>query len=235
MPTTGIQEGSKTVEVVVATARGQRVSAKERAYEFVKDCVLYGTYQGGELISEGDVAGDLEMSRTPVREAFLRLEGEGLLRLFPQRGALVIPVSPEEIRQVLEARRVLEEFAAGKAVGRADSQRAVLRSALEESIARQRGLADQGDLRAFLLEDRSFHTTLVEAAENAFFSQLYAALRDRQVRMVADTHVSDSARRGTILNEHAAIAAAIGEGDAEAACAAVLTHLASTRTALGLA
>lgn len=218
----------------MAAVREQRVSAKDRAYDFVKDRVLYGSYQGGELISEGDVAADLELSRTPVREAFLRLEGEGLLRLYPQRGALVIPVSPEEVRQVLEARRVLEEFAVRKAAGRTDAQRATLRSMLEESVARQRALGAEGDLRAFLLEDRGFHTTLVDAAENGFFSQLYAALRDRQVRMLADSHVSDAGRRETILDEHAAIATAIGKGDAEAACDAVVTHLASTRAALGL-
>ncbi len=219
----------------MAAVKEQRVSAKDRAYEFVKDRILYGSYRGGDLISEGDVAADLEMSRTPVREAFLRLENEGLLRLYPQRGAFVIPVSPEEVRQVLEARSVLEEFAARKVIEHTDAQRATLRSVLEESIARQRALAAGGDLRAFLQEDRGFHTTLVDAAENGFFSQLYASLRDRQVRMLADSHVSDATRRETILDEHAAIATAIGKGDPEVACAAVLTHLASTRTALGLA
>jgi DNA-binding GntR family transcriptional regulator len=223
------------VEDGVATVKEQRVSAKDRAYEFVKDRILYGTYRGGELISEGDVATDLEMSRTPVREAFLRLESEGLLRLYPQRGALVIPVSPEEVRQVLEARSVLEEFAVRKAVSRPDQHRVALRSVLEESIARQRGVAAGGDLRAFLLEDRNFHVLLVEAGDNGFLSQVYATLRDRQVRMIADTHVSDVARRETILDEHCAIATAIGEGDPEAACAAVHVHLASTRAALGLA
>jgi DNA-binding GntR family transcriptional regulator len=218
----------------VAGVKPQRVSAKDRAYDFVKDRVLYGSYQGGELISEGDVAADLGMSRTPVREAFLRLESEGLLRLYPQRGALVIPVSPEEVRQVLEARRVLEEFAVRKAVDRTDSQRATLRSVLEESIARQRAQAAEGDLRAFMQEDRGFHTTLVDAGANGFFSQLYATLRDRQVRMVADSQVGDTGRRETILDEHAAIATAVGKGDAESACEAVLAHLASTRAALGL-
>ena len=58
------------------------------------------------------------MSRTPVREAFLRLEAEGLLRLYPQRGALVVPVSSEESRAVIEARLLLEQFAAGKVVSR---------------------------------------------------------------------------------------------------------------------
>jgi DNA-binding GntR family transcriptional regulator len=221
-------------ENTVAT-KDERGSAKDRAYAFVKDQILYGSYRGGELISEGDVAAELAMSRTPVREAFLRLEGLGLLRLYPQRGALVVPVSPDEVRQVLEARSVLEEFAARKAISGSDPQRAALLSTLEENIARQRVLAAEGDLRAFLRQDRDFHTALVEAAGNGFFTQLYTGLRDRQVRMIADTHVSDVHRRLTILDEHTAIAVAIGKGDEEGARTAVLTHLASTRAALGLA
>ncbi|MGO8965719.1 MAG: GntR family transcriptional regulator, partial [Mycobacterium sp.] len=93
-------------------------AAKDRAHEYVKRQVLTGAFPGGELISEGEVAAALGMSRTPVREAFLRLEAEGLLRLYPQRGALVVPVSSEEARAVIEARLVLEQFAAGKVIAR---------------------------------------------------------------------------------------------------------------------
>src|ERR1700760_4727258 len=113
-------------EGVVATKPTGRVAAKDRALDYVKSQVLTGAFPGGELISEGDVAAVLGMSRTPVREAFLRLEAEGLLRLYPQRGALVIPVSPDEVRSVIEARLVLEQFAAGKIVGRGSAVCAVV-------------------------------------------------------------------------------------------------------------
>ena len=91
-------------------------AAKDRAHDYVKPQVLTGAFPGGELISEGEVAAALGMSRTPVREAFLRLEAEGLLRLYPQRGALVVPVSSEEAHAVIEARLLLEQFAAGKVI-----------------------------------------------------------------------------------------------------------------------
>ncbi|MBV8291555.1 MAG: GntR family transcriptional regulator, partial [Mycobacterium sp.] len=94
------------------------MAAKDRALDYVKSQVLSGAFPGGELISEGEVAAALGMSRTPVREAFLRLEAEGLLRLYPQRGALVVPVSSEEARAVIEARLLLEHFAADKVIGR---------------------------------------------------------------------------------------------------------------------
>ncbi len=92
----------------MATKPTGRPAAKDRALDYVKSQVLTGAFPGGELISEGEVASALGMSRTPVREAFLRLEAEGLLRLYPQRGALVVPVSSEEARAVIEARLLLE-------------------------------------------------------------------------------------------------------------------------------
>jgi len=216
-------------------AGGTRQAAKDRAYAFVKDQVLRGVFEGGDLISEGDVASALEMSRTPIREAFLRLEVEGFLRLYPQRGALVVPVSPAEVRSVLEARLVLELFAAEKLAAGAASAREEVADGLDAGLSRQHELIEAGELGAFLEEDRLFHTRMVEAAGNELFSRFYASLRDRQVRMIAESLLADRGRRETILAEHREIAEAVRSGDPDRAEAAVRTHLASTRSALGLA
>src|ERR671932_1608978 len=85
-------------------------TATERAYGHTKSRVLDGTYAGGALITEGEVSEAVGVSRTPVREAFLRLQAEGLLRLYPKRGALVVPVSAQEIDDVMETRRMIERF-----------------------------------------------------------------------------------------------------------------------------
>src|SRR5918999_2571009 len=90
------------------------MTANDRAYAFTKSRVLDSTFAGGELITEGEVADALGMSRTPVREAFLRLEGEGLLRLYPKRGALVVPVSVGEVEAVMETRMLVERYALDK-------------------------------------------------------------------------------------------------------------------------
>ncbi|MET8808701.1 GntR family transcriptional regulator [Streptomyces sp. NPDC004546] len=210
-------------------------AAKDRAYDFVKRQVLRGAYEGGDLISEGDVSRELQMSRTPVREAFLRLETEGLLRLYPQRGALVVPVSPGEIRAVLEAREVLEQFAVRKLIDGPASTREALDKELAEHLGRQRELLGVADVEGFLEQDRLFHSSMLTAAGNQLFSQFYTSLRDRQVRMVADSVVADPERSEAILVEHAKIADAVRAGDAKRAQAAVRAHLASTRAALGLA
>src|SRR6201991_4935680 len=94
------------------------MSASELAYRDVKARILDGSLPGGELISEGEVAEALGMSRTPVRAAFGQLEAEGLLRLYPKRGALVVPVSAQETEAVMETRWVIERYAIERVIPR---------------------------------------------------------------------------------------------------------------------
>ena len=213
----------------------RRGPAKDRALEYVKAQILTGALPGGELISEGDVATALGMSRTPVREAFLRLEGEGLLRLYPQRGALVVPVSPDEVRAVIEARLVLERFAATKLVGRGPAACAAAFERLSGELERQRTAAAATDWRDFLDADRAFHAVTVEESRNVILSGFYSSLRDRQMRMIGESALRDPNRVTTIMDEHRGIAEALRDGDLQRALQAVQTHLASTVRAIGLA
>ena len=70
-------------------------SASDRAYAYVKSGILDGTHTGGQFFTEGEVAEAVGVSRTPVREALLRLEVEGLVRLYPKKGAMIVPVSAQ--------------------------------------------------------------------------------------------------------------------------------------------
>ncbi|MEE6178445.1 GntR family transcriptional regulator [Mycobacterium sp. 050134] len=210
-------------------------TAKDRALEYVKTQVLTGAFPGGELISEGDVAGELGMSRTPVREAFLRLEAEGLLRLYPQRGALVVPVSPEEVRAVIEARSVLERFAATTVINRGPAACAALFERLSGQLQRQSEAAAAADWRQFLDADRAFHAATLDESGNAILAGFYSSLRDRQMRMIGESALREPSRVATILDEHRAIAEALRDGDLPRAQRAVQAHLASTVRAMGVA
>jgi DNA-binding GntR family transcriptional regulator len=203
------------------STRTQRRPAKDVVYDFVKERVLDGGYPGGELLSEGEVSGALGVSRTPVREAFLVLEAEGLMRLYPKRGALVVPVSAEEIRDVMEARLLIERHAAERVARDGPDIAEALGSLLEL----QGRLVDEGDRLGFTEADRRFHGTIVAAAGNAILDGLYDSLRDRQRRMgaIAIARTPDAARR--FLEEHRGIAEALGRRDPEAAVALVEAHL----------
>ncbi len=114
-----------------------------------------------------------------MREALLRLEVEGLIRLYPKKGALVLPVSAQEIADVVETRLLVEEHAARKAVPAPHG----LVERLEELLARQKEQAAAGDLTAASVTDRCFHAEIVRSGGNEILSRLYDQLRDRQLRM----------------------------------------------------
>ena len=199
------------------------MTATERAYAFTKERVLDSTFAGGDLLTEGDVAEALGLSRTPVREAFLRLQGEGLLRLYPKRGAMVVPVSVGEVDAVMETRVLVERFAIGKLLAAGPAP--ALAGRLADAIARQRRVAAAGDIEGFVAVDREFHTIFVSAADNAIVSQIYDSLRDRQQRMVTMSLLRDERRIASILVEHEAIADAIRDGDSVRAKRALVRHL----------
>jgi DNA-binding GntR family transcriptional regulator len=191
-------------------------SASERAYTHVKEQVLDGLLPGGELISEGEIAEALGMSRTPVRAAFTQLESEGLLRLYPKRGALVVPVSAGEMQSVIETRWVIERYAIERAI---EAQGEVAEE-LCAAVDRQDGLSGLG----FVEADRAFHRTLVAATGNTILLGVYDSLRDRQRRMGRATARTPD-QLALILAEHREIAEAIASGDPEHALAALRAHL----------
>jgi DNA-binding GntR family transcriptional regulator len=203
------------------------MSATDRAYDFTKQRVLDSTYAGGELLSEGEVADALGLSRTPVREAFLRLESEGLLRLYPKRGALVVPVSAQEVEAVMETRLLVERYALDKLLADGAPPREIP-EALTAAIDRQQELAAAGDSEGFVAVDREFHTIFVTTVRNPIIIGLYDSLRDRQRRMIITSLLRDERRTASILVEHRAIAAAIGAGDRERAQEVLEVHLRGT-------
>jgi DNA-binding GntR family transcriptional regulator len=195
-------------------------SAAQVAYEYVKARLLDGRFAGGTLLSENEIAQRLAVSRTPVRQAFVQLEAEGLLELYPRRGALVVPISPSEAEDVLEARLLIEQHAAR----RAGAGGPALAAELREHIAEQEASLT-GDGADFAWSDRAFHRAIVEAGGNRLLTRQYDALRDRHQRIAAVTIARDPSRIERFVAEHGEIADAFEAGDAERAAALLGTHL----------
>lgn len=201
--------------------------AAERVYLHVKSGVLDRSYEGGTLLTEGDLAEAVGVSRTPVREALLRLEAEGLLKLYPKKGALVLPVSAQEIADVVETRLLVEQHAVAKVVGAVPGR---LIARLEESLAEQRGHAEAGDLAAFAVADRCFHAEIVRAAGNRILAHLYDQLRDRQLRMGVATMHAEPSRVAKNIAEHTEILEALRGGAAGTAAEIVDRHVSWVKT-----
>lgn len=195
--------------------------AADRVYSHIKQGVLDRYYQGGTLLTEGELAEAVGVSRTPVREALLKLEVEGLIKLYPKKGALVLAVSAQEIADVVETRLLVEEFTARKAVPAS----AAFIARLEELVEEQRRLADEGDLAAVAVADRCFHAEIVRNAGNEILSKLYDQLRDRQLRMGVAVMEAHPERVRTSITEHSELLEAIRAGDADAAARCVRAHV----------
>jgi DNA-binding GntR family transcriptional regulator len=201
-------------------------TATSRAYDHVKQAILDRAYPGGALLSEGEIATEVGVSRTPVREALLRLETEGLVRLYPKRGALVLPVSPQEVSDVLETRELVETFTAGRATIGPELVAELTR--LLEAMHEHSGAADA---KEFAHADRCFHRTLVAAAGNEILTQLYDSLRDRQLRMARLT-ASDPVRAADAIRDHSEILEAVRSGDRRRIRTAIHRHLQTAGAAL---
>jgi DNA-binding GntR family transcriptional regulator len=210
VPEHAVQLGDETAEiarvVVEADPVAEKIPAAERVYAYVKAAILDRVYPGGELLTEGELATAVGVSRTPVREALLRLEESGLVKLYPKKGALVLPVVPKEIDDVLEARELIETHAAAKVWPR----RRQLIESLSERVDEMRACRKAGDAKGFLEADRAFHEAIVDAAGNDILAKLYNSLRDRQVRMGVPGIEVQPARMDKSVTEHRELIQALG-------------------------
>ena len=200
------------------------VSAADRAYAYTRERILDGEYAQGRLIGEGEVSEAVGVSRTPVREAFLRLEAEGVLRLYPKRGALVVPISAADVEDVMETRLLIERFA----IARVIDLDLDLSDPLADAIAAQQRHAAAGDAVAFVDADREFHRVFVAATGNAIVLRTHDSLRDQQNRMGLAALSEGAERMDRILRQHRAIVAAVAKGDGGKADTLIERHLDET-------
>ncbi|WP_440712845.1 GntR family transcriptional regulator [Gordonia sp. FQ] len=205
-------------------------SAADRVYGEVKELILTCALPGGELISEGEIAERFQVSRTPVREAFLRLAAEGWMRLYPKRGALVVPVGERESREVLEARLLIEGHAVRGVVERPEAIAALVEQ-LRANLAEHRGA--RGD--EFARIDTEFHQLIVAAGRNSLLRDFYDSLGERRRRMTAASMHRDEGVTARIHDDHAALADAIAAGDAARFDDLLAAHLAGVHEVPGVA
>jgi len=198
-------------------------SAADRVYAEVKELILTCELPGGELISEGEIAQRCEVSRTPVREAFLRLSAEGWMKLYPKRGALIVPIGEQEARDVIDARVVVESHAAASVVGHPTAL-ADLVARLRENLAAHRA-TDPADAAAFARLDAQFHQLIVAAGHNALLGDFYVSLGERQRRMTAARLGRGHGVADVIFDDHEALATTLADGDADAFARLLVEHL----------
>jgi DNA-binding GntR family transcriptional regulator len=201
--------------------RPRAATAASRIYSELRAELVSLRRGPGEAISEAEIALSYGVSRTPVREAILKLSDEGLLEIFPQSGIFVSRIPVAVLPEAIIIRKALEETTARLAAERAtSSQILVLRSIL----ARQREAEAAGDRDAFHQADESFHGTIADVAGYPGIWRLIQQVKvhvDRYRRLT----LPQAGRIGRTITEHEAILGAIEAHDPDRARAAMETHL----------
>ncbi|KAA9149648.1 GntR family transcriptional regulator [Amycolatopsis acidicola] len=199
-------------------------SGRDKAYRFLKGSVLADPEMEGAFVSEQDVAEQVGVSRTPVREALLQLASEELVQLVPNRGAYIAPLSGRDLRELFELRGVLERYAAQRAIETGNVPEDELRAAMEE----QKRFEDPAHAKEFIELDHHFHSVLIDSVGNSMLSKTYASLRARQMRAGLNALARSSGRQERVLAEHYAIFKALEVRALPAAMAAIDHHHTTT-------
>jgi len=193
---------------------GQKQSSTEMAYREIRRQIFENELPAGFQITEQDLAAKLKVSRTPTREALLRLEGEGLVEIWPRHGMRVKRVSVEDVKEIYEILTALESTAAALAAKRKPpaSQIAALRACIKDMDAALK----KGDLKKWALADERFHRLLTEASGNSRFVEIVDTYFGQSHRLRMMT-LGLRPKPTNSNRDHEAVVKAIAKGDAEAA------------------
>lgn len=203
-------------------ATRMQTSSQDTAYSLVKERILNLSLRPGERVRAHEIAAELGMSRTPVREALSRLEQEGLMVRDSGWGYLVNSMTFSEVVSLFRVREILEAEAAKEALAKSNDDSI-------KKLSRRLDLSERnlraGRLSEFQKANRSFHAALEQESGNVFLESMLSNISDR-IRILGAMVLERHAVRGEqILEENRAILAALDKGDAEKLEEAVRTHV----------
>jgi DNA-binding GntR family transcriptional regulator len=201
---------------------------QEEAYGYVKAQIMNLDLKPGQYVTDSQVATELEISRTPVREALRRLEQEGLLVNQARRGWKVYALSLADIHEIFDIKQALEGMIARRAADCADSE---LRSALRAAMERMKRASEDDDPVAWQEADAQLHQVVFAMGANERATSIIQNLNDQWHRV----RIGFIALQGRIERsnpEHEAIIGSILSGDGEEAERLMHIHLNNVRDEL---
>lgn len=201
---------------------------REIVFEHLREAIINGKLRPGERLMEVQLADDMGVSRTPVREAIRKLELEGLVIMIPRRGAYVADLSIRDVAETFEIRSALESLAAGLAAERITDLEAaemeLILVGIGEAIA-------ANDFKRTVELDEQYHNLVYRASHNERLQQILSNLREQIQRFRIRT-LALPGRANGVLQEHRCIAEAIAERNAELAQKLALEHVENAENAL---
>ena len=194
---------------------------RDVVFNTLRQAIITGEFAPGERLMEIALANRLGVSRTPVREAIIKLELEGLVVMIPRKGAEVAKITEKDLRDVLEVRSSLEELAAELAAERMNDE---VKEKLEKALKEFEEAIESDDNAAIADSDVDFHDVIFEATGNARLIQIINNLREQMYRYRLE-YVKDTEYHTVLLNEHRELAKAMVEGRKEDARKIMKRHI----------
>ena len=194
---------------------------RELVCENIRQAIVDGTFSPGERLMEIQLADEMGVSRTPVREAIRKLELEGLVVMIPRRGTYVADISIKDITEIYEVRTSLDVLAAGLAAERiTDEELAQLNRLLMEMSKHVANM----DMDKLVELDTEFHNVLYTAARNERLSTIIINLRE-QLTGIRGRSMSAPGRLVETMDEHRVLVECVAARNVEAAQGAARVHL----------
>ncbi len=194
---------------------------RDVVFNTLRRAIITGKFAPGERLMEISLANRLGVSRTPVREAIRKLELEGLVIMIPRKGAQVAKITEKSLRDVIEIRCVLEEFAASLACERITEEG---KEKLKEAHQQFVDAVQSRDILDIVEKDEKFHDAIFQATSNDKLITIINNLREQFYRYRME-YVRDIEQHSVLVTEHENLLHAIFNHDSETAKQIMRTHL----------
>jgi DNA-binding GntR family transcriptional regulator len=230
----GLAERSEFTMIDMRRGTGvpeQRPSLVDGAYDALKNAIRNNVLAPGYQGSEQEIASQLGMSRTPVHEAIIRLQEEGLVRVLPRRGVVVCAISPEDMREIYGVIIALETASSELLAERPEGERGPVADELDGVNARMEAALAVDDLIDWAGADERFHQLLVERSGNGRLARMFHTIMDQSHRARMLT-LRLRPKPTASVRQHRAIVEAIRQGDARAARERAKQHRVAARDKL---
>lgn len=202
-------------------------SLVDLAVDRIRTAIIDGRLGFGEQVSEIGLATTFGISKTPVREALLRLKLEGLVDIHPQRGSFVFSLSEQQVHELMQFRELIESAALGEAIR---EDRAGLSRALEANLAAMARCEKDGRMEMIPALDSEFHDSIVRACSNPYLRASYALIGYRFQALRSRLPVQNK-KVDDCQQSHGAILAAVSTGTTARAQKLLKEHIRSTESA----
>lgn len=202
-------------------------SLKDQIYDIVKEDIINQTYKNNTVLNEKKISQELNVSKTPVREALKALEAEGWVEYVPYKGILVKQMSLDDLKDVFRVRKVLEIMVVESVVKKITPP---LLQELHNSMQKQEALLKNNEpvVSEFIDYDVEFHGILLKVAGSHLLTDLIGQMRDKSKCFGMQAIFSRRSRYEETIAEHRAIYDAVADKDLQSAQKAMAVHIDNT-------